>query len=163
MSSQIPNPAMLELLGTRCIASLATQNGDGSIHLTAVWVLFENGAIYIATSSRSRKARNLEARAKATLMVDVRRAGKERGVTVSGTAELIAGEQSQAINRSIYRKYLSADALADPHIVPVFASLDDLTIRLTPTSWTSWDLSEVDAQFFGGRLAANPGFLLPVE
>jgi hypothetical protein len=154
---------MLELLGRRCIASLATENSDGSIHLTAVWILFEDGAIYIATSSHSRKARNLAARPKATVMVDVRRTGNERGVTASGIAELIASPQSQAINRRIHGKYLSTEALADPHVGPVFASLDDSTIRIVPTSWFSWDLSEVDAQFFGETLAANPGYLLPLD
>jgi general stress protein 26 len=163
MPTQTPNPAMLELLGRRCIASLATENADGSIHLTAVWILLEDGAIYAATSSRSRKARNLVARPKASLMVDIRSSGKERGVTVSGTAELLSGPRSQVINQRIYNKYLSAEALADPHIVPVFASLDDATIRIAPISWFSWDLSEVDAQFFEGRLAANPGYLLPLD
>jgi general stress protein 26 len=90
MPTKSPAQAMLALLNLRCIASLATENDDRSIHMTAVWFVFENGAIYIATSSLSRKARNLAARAKATLMVDVRKPGKERGVTVSGTSELVA-------------------------------------------------------------------------
>ena len=163
MTTKTPNPAMLELLGLRCVASLATENEDRSIHLTAVWFVCENGAIYIATSSRSRKARNLVARSKATLMVDIRRPGKEKGVTVSGAPELIMGAQAREINQKIYNKYLSAEALADPHIVPVFASLDDATIRITPNSWFSWDLAEVDTQFFGGQLFGNPGYLLPLD
>jgi len=163
MPTQTPTPAMLEMLRRRSIAALATENTDGSIHLTAVWLLLEDGAVYVATSSRSRKARNVVARAKASLMVDIRKSGNESGVTVSGAAELISGPQSQVINQRIYNKYLSAEALADPHVVPVFASLDDATVRITPTSWFSWDLAEVDAQFFGGRLAANPGYLLPPD
>jgi len=30
--------------------------------------------------------------------------------------------------------------MSDPHIGPVFASFDDVTIRLTPVSWISWDM-----------------------
>jgi hypothetical protein len=29
---------------------------DGTIHLTAIWYLFEEGCLFIATSSKSRKA-----------------------------------------------------------------------------------------------------------
>jgi len=163
MPTQTPTQAMLELLSRRCIASLATENNDGSIHLTAVWILFEDGAIHVATSSRSRKARNLAERRKATVMVDIRKPGKESGVTVSGSTELMVGPQSLAINQRIHNKYLSAAALADPHVVPVFTSFDDATIRITPISWFSWNMAEVDAQFFGGRLAANPGYLLPLD
>ena len=46
----------------RFIASLGTESEDGSTHLTAVWYLFEDGCLYVATSSRSRKARNVLSR-----------------------------------------------------------------------------------------------------
>jgi len=154
---------MLDVMNLRCIASLATENEDLSIHLAAVWFLFEDGAIYIATSSRTRKARNLQARPKATLMVDQRNPGKERGVTVAGTADLISGAQSRALNHKIHGKYLSAEALADPQAGAVFAAIDDVTIRITPVSWISWDMAELDAQVFNGRLAANPGYVLPLD
>ncbi len=73
-----------ELLQGRHIATLATENDDGSIYLTAVWYLFEKDHFYISTFSASRKARNAAARPLASIMVDVRRAGQERGVTASG-------------------------------------------------------------------------------
>ena len=31
--------------------------------------------------------------------------------------------------------------MADPHVGPVFASFDDVTIRLTPVSWIAWDMA----------------------
>jgi nitroimidazol reductase NimA-like FMN-containing flavoprotein (pyridoxamine 5'-phosphate oxidase superfamily) len=145
------------------IATLGTENGDGSIHLTAVWYLFEDGHLYIATSSKSRKARNIHARAKASLMVDVRKPGAERGVNGSGKAELISGEQSKQINLRIHNRYLSAAAIADPQIEPVFASFDDVTIRIAPTSWTVWDMAILDAQAFGGKLGKTPGYLLSLD
>lgn len=135
----------------------------GTIHLTAVWYLFEDGYLFVATSSKSRKARNIAARAKASLMVDVRKPGAERGVNGAGKAEVISGEQSRAINRRIHSRYISAAAMSDPHIEPVFASFDDVTIRITPGSWTAWNLAELDAQAFGGRLGGTPGYLLPLD
>jgi PPOX class probable F420-dependent enzyme len=163
MPTQTLDPALRELLRGRYIATLATENADGTVHLTAVWYLFEDGCLYVATSSKSRKARNIAARPKASLMVDVRKPGTERGVNAAGKAEVISGEQSQAINRRIHSRYMSAAALGDPAVGPVFASFDDVTLRVTPVSWTSWDMAVLDAQAFGGRLGKTPGYLLPLD
>jgi hypothetical protein len=58
---------------------------------------------------------------------------------------------------------MSTEAMSDSHIEPVFASFDDVTLRLTPVSWTSWDMAALDAQAFGGRLGGTPGYLLPLD
>jgi len=157
------DPTNQQLLQGRHIATLGTANEDGSIHLTAVWYLFESGSLFVATSSKSRKARNVTARPKASLMVDVRRPGAERGVAATGKVELISGAQSQEINRRIHSRYMSAQAMSDPLIGPVFASFDDVTIRLTAVSWTTWDMAVLDAQVLGGRLGGTPGYLLPLD
>jgi len=163
MPTQTLDPALPELMRGRYIATLGTENADGTIHLTAVWYLFESGCLYVATSSKSRKARNVAARPKASLMVDVRKPGAERGVTAAGRVELISGEHSQEMNRRIHSRYMSAGAMSDPHIGPVFASFDDVTIRLTPESWITWDMAVLDAQALGGRLGGTPGYLLPLD
>jgi PPOX class probable F420-dependent enzyme len=163
MPTQILDQAFQTLLQGRYIATLGTENADGSIHLTAVWYLLEAGYLFVATSCKSRKARNIAARPKASLMVDARQPGGERGVNAAGRAELISGELSGEINRRIHLRYMSAAAIADPHIGPVFESFDDVTIRLTPVSWTSWDMATLDAQAFGGRLGRTPGYLLPLD
>ncbi len=157
------DPAFQGLLQGRYIATLGTENADGTIHLTAVWYLFEDGSLFIATSSKSRKARNIAARAKASLMIDARRPGTERGVNAAGRAELISGSQSREINRRIHSRYMSAAAISDPHVGPVFESFDDVTIRLAPVSWTAWDMAVLDAQAFGGRLGGTPGYLLALD
>jgi hypothetical protein len=53
--------------------------------------------------------------------------------------------------------------MADPHVEPVFAAFDDITLRLTPASWFSWSMADIDAQAFGGHLGQNPGYLLPPD
>ncbi len=163
MPTQTLDPTLQEFLRGHHIATLGTHNADGSIHLIAVWYLFESGSLFIATSSKSQKARNVAARPKASLMVDARKPGTERGVTAAARAEVISGDQSREINQRIYSRYLSAAAISDSHVGPVFASMDDVTLRLTPVSWISWDLAAVDAQAFGGRLGGTPGYLLPVD
>jgi hypothetical protein len=96
-------------------------------------------------------------------MVDLRKPGAERGVSGAGKAELISGEQSEEINRRIHSRYMSAAAMSDPHVGPVFASFDDVTIRITPSTWTAWDMAMLDTQAFEGRLGGTPGYLLPLD
>jgi PPOX class probable F420-dependent enzyme len=163
MPIQTLDPTLQEILRGRYIATLGTENADGTIHLTAVWYLFEDGYLFVATSSKSRKARNLAARPEASLMVDVRKPAAERGVTAAGRVNLISGDESREINRRIHCRYMSAAAMSDPHIEPVFASFDDVTVRITPVSWTSWDMAMLDAQAFEGRLGGTPGYLLPLD
>jgi PPOX class probable F420-dependent enzyme len=163
MPTQTLDPSFQELIRGRYIATLGTENADGTIHLTAVWYLFESGSLYVATSSRTQKARNVMARPKASLMVDARKPGTERGVTAAGKVEVISGNQSQEINRRIHSRYLSKAAISDPHVGPVFESFDDVSIRLTPTSWITWDMAVLDAQAFGGRLGKTPGYMLPLD
>jgi hypothetical protein len=45
----------------------------------------------------------------------------------------------------------------------VFASFDDVTLRLTPESWITWDMAILDAQALGGKMARNPEYLLPLD
>jgi len=156
------DPLIQEVLNRRTIACLATHNDDGSIHLTSVWFLYENGHIYVGTQSESRKARNLAARPKASLLVDVREPGTERGVMVAGTGALLHGARATEMLARIQRRYLSAAALADPQVRPVFAGLDNVVIELVPGKWTSWDMRVLGQQLFGGRLA-TPGYVLPLE
>lgn len=163
MPTQTLDSSLHQFLQGRHIATLGTENSDGTIHLTAVWYLFESGSLFIATSSKTQKARNVAARPKASLMVDARKPGTERGVTAAAKVEVISGEQSKEINRRIHSRYLSAAAIADPQVGPVFGAFDDVTLKLTPISWFSWDMATLDAQAFGGRLGGTPGYMLPTD
>lgn len=161
--ASVSDPLVQELLNGRYIATLATENADGSIHMVAVWYVFEDGRLYVATAASSRKARNIAARGKASLMIDARDPKASRGVTAMGTAELLAGEDAARWNEKVHRRYLSEAALADGRIGPVFQQWDDVAIRLTPQKYIAWDMREADRQVFGGAFEANPGYLLPAE
>jgi len=154
--------AAQEFLKGRFIASLGTENEDGSIHLTAVWYLFEGNCLYVATSSRSRKARNVLSRPKASLMVDSRKPGSEQGVVALGSAAVLTGDSPREINTRIHRRYMSEVALARPDVGGKMAALDDVTIKLSPANWYAWDMGELDAAVFGGALK-TPGYLLPLD
>ena len=152
-----------QLLESRYIASFATHNPNGSIHIVAVCFWSDGTDIFVATASRSRKARNLQSNPQVSLMVDSRDPAASFGVTVTGSAQVLSGESSSRCNREIHRKYLSEAALADPKVGPVFAGWDDVTVRLVPTSVIVWDMREADQHVFAGSFKNNPTYLLPLE
>ncbi len=86
------------LLESRYIASLATKNPDGSTHMVAVWYWFDGAHIYIATSTRTRKARNLRSTPKISLMIDSRDPAASCGINIVGTAQILTGELSRKWN-----------------------------------------------------------------
>jgi nitroimidazol reductase NimA-like FMN-containing flavoprotein (pyridoxamine 5'-phosphate oxidase superfamily) len=151
-----------EILKGRFIASFGTANEDGSTHLTAVWYLFDGQYFYVATSSRSRKARNAVARRTASLMVDSRKPASERGVVAICAVDVIDGERSKEVNARIHARYMSESALADPRAGGALAARDDITLRLAPRSWYAWDMRVLDEVLFGGAMK-TPGYLLPLD
>ena len=156
------DPLVQEIVQRRAIATLATHNPDGSSHLTSVWFLFENGRFYVGTMHGLRKARNIGANPQASLAIDVRESGAERGVAVTGRASIVTGDRAQELNLRIHSRYLSEAAIADPRVGGVFAKMDDVTIELVPSNWTSWDMRVLGKQAFGDA-AGTPGYFLPVE
>ena len=160
--ASITDALVRELLEGRYIASLATTNPDGSIHVVSVWYHFDGNHINVATSSRSRKARNLQAQPKASIMIDARDPLASRGVNITGSVCILRNEESLSCNLQVHRKYLSAPALADPKVGNLFAAWDDITLQLTPASLASWDMRDVDRQVLGGSFQQNPEYLLPL-
>jgi len=152
-----------QLLNGRYIASLATHQAGGSIHVVAVWYWFDGAHICVATSTRTRKARNIQSNPDISLMIDARDPAASFGVNIAGTASLVTGEASKKLNLDIHRKYLSAGALSDPRVGPVFAAWDDVTIQIVPSSVVIWDMRTADKQVFGGSFSRNPGYLLALE
>ena len=158
-----PDAFARSLLEGRHIASLATQRADGSLHLTAIWYLYQDGLLYFPTSSTSQKARNVAANPHATAMIDTRTPGQEQGVMASGPARIIDGEQGRALVAAAQRRYLTAKALADPVVGPAYATFDDVVIALTPTRWTTWDIGRMNDEQFGGKLGVESGYLYPLD
>ena len=156
--------AMREVLNGRYYATLGSINGDGSIHMTPVWFLFQDDHLYVQSSSTSRKVKNIESRPEVTLMVDVRKLGSEKWVYAAGSARILHGEDARGINANILRRYLTESGLEDPRVGPVLAAGDDVTIAMAPKTWRSWDMKSLDEQFFGGILGQSPDkWFLPLD
>ena len=150
------------LLNGRHIASLATQRQDGSIHLTAIWYLYKGGYLYFPTSSKSQKVRNVAATPMATAMIDTRVPGQEQGVSVSGMAIVLGGEQGRILVAEAQQRYLTKVALDDVNVGKVYTEFDDVVIMLTPVRWTTWDIAKMNAEQFDGKLGVETGYLHPL-
>jgi len=102
-------PAEIEkLLSMRLIANLATIDDDGGLHMVPMWFLRVAGDICIPTSRNTHKHHNLRRRPRASVMIDVSRAGLS-WVLIRGRVELIYGEEALRINRSIHLKYVTSN------------------------------------------------------
>jgi len=151
-----------QLLEGRYIAAFGTHSPDGSIHMVSVWYWFDGRNIYVATSSRSRKARNIQFRPQASIMIDSRDPAASCGVNIAGEAKTLSGALAAEKREQVHRKYLSASALADPAVGPIFSAFDDVVIQITPATVIAWDMRMIDDQFFGGGIGRNPSYLLPL-
>ena len=104
----------------------------------------------------TRKFRNATARPMASIVVDLRTPGIERWVSGSGPVTVLRGDEARAVVASIQERYLTPAALGDPSIGPGFAAGDDVALCIEPAKWRAWAAADVDMQFFGGTLGANP-------
>ena len=148
------------LLEERRIATLTTFDVQGMPHVTAVWFLWQNGALYLTTNDRSGKGRNLSRDPRMALCIECREAGREAGLSASGRAELLTGEKATALAGQINGKYLTPAALNHPVVGAAFSGMSNLVVKLVPERWISWDMAALgDALFPPGSDAS--GFFHP--
>ncbi len=156
-----PPPFALSLLNGRHIATLATYRADSSIHLAAIWFLYQEGLLYFPTNSASQKARNVMRTPTASAMIDTRVPGQEQGVSVSGMATIIDGQRGRELVAQAQRRYLTAKAREESNVGATYATFDDVVIALTPQRWTTWDIAQMNANNFDGLLGVESGYLYP--
>jgi hypothetical protein len=126
-----------DVLGQRLSAALGTLNDDGSIHLTYLLFLYDEGRFLLETASSTRKARNIAARGTASILVHGTAAGgRSLMVEAEGTARLIGLPDAHEVNHRIREKYVLPTDVAD--LDQVWGRFDDVSIELTPDRWRSW-------------------------
>jgi hypothetical protein len=119
------------------------------VYLSAVWFLWHEGAVVIATGGKTRKARNATERSRAAVMIDARASGAPlHGAAAEGAVSIVRGEAAMELNELVWAKYLTPEGLAHPEVGGAIRAHDDTTIRLVPDGWRTWG-TDVD---FGGAL-----------
>jgi nitroimidazol reductase NimA-like FMN-containing flavoprotein (pyridoxamine 5'-phosphate oxidase superfamily) len=148
------------LLSMTLIANLATLDDDGGIHLLPMWFLRVGNDICIPTSRYTHKYRNLRARPRASVMIDVSRAGLNlKGVLIRGQVELVEGEEARRINRLIHLKYVTPEALSDSSVASYFSEGDDVTVKVHMDHLISWNLNDSKA----GKALRVGGWFRPLD
>jgi PPOX class probable F420-dependent enzyme len=128
-----------ELLAARLIGVVATIEPDGSVHAVPMWLAPSDGAILLATGSRSRKVRNLERDPRATLVLHDSRPGADVcGTSMRGRVELVRGESARPLVERVHRRYVSDAGLRLPEVRD-FLSSDDVAVRFIPEAAVTWD------------------------
>ena len=126
-----------DVLAQRRSAALGTFNEDGSVHLAYVIFLYEDGVFLVETASLTRKARNIAARKRASILVDgVAASGRSVMVEAEGTARIRERPEADALNHRIRDKYVVPDAVSA--LDEAWSQFDDVTIELRPARWRSW-------------------------
>ena len=139
-----PTARMRQFLDDHVYLTLATRNPDGSQHVVPVVYLFADGRFHVATSSATRKARNLVADPKVTVTVDDR--SSIEWVSAVGTAEFRTGPESRSLNHRLYRRWMTDEGL--DVVGSVMHEVEDLTIVITPQHWLAWSFeSDVVPEF----------------
>ena len=152
------DPLVQELLGARLVAVLSTFDEAGIIHAVPMWFAFAEHSVLLATGSRSRKARNLERDARATLVVHDSRPGFEVcGVSIAGEVEVISGAAARPLVARVHRRYVDDAAETNERVSP-FLDSDDVALRFQPRSAITWDERESSAS----RALRDAGGALPL-
>jgi Pyridoxamine 5'-phosphate oxidase len=135
-----------ELLDAPLIANLATVNPDGTLHLVAMWFLWDGEAILSPTHARTRKAKNPQRDPRATVMIDDSRGGFDlRGLTLVCQGEIVGAPASLPLNRRIHLKYVTQRGL-ELEAVKRYLATDDVTLRLRPIQVSSWNLRDTEQE-----------------
>jgi PPOX class probable F420-dependent enzyme len=132
-----PGDSVRALLDLRLTATLGTLGDDGSILMTPIWYLYEDGLLYLPTGSGSRKVRNVQARPGVTVLIDQRRPECHRWASATGSAAILGGAEAKTINDRVRARYLTEAGEAT--YGRLIEGFDDVALVVTPTSWRSWN------------------------
>jgi PPOX class probable F420-dependent enzyme len=154
----LADPLVSELIDARLIGVLATFDVAGAIHAIPMWYAPHDGVVLFATSSRSRKVRNLEADPRATLVLHDSRPGYEVcGASIVGTVEVVPPPRAQELIDRVQRRYVAVEAADDPTALS-FLESDDVALRFTPSSAVTWDHRSSE----GSRILRAHGWARPL-
>ncbi|MGC2573261.1 MAG: pyridoxamine 5'-phosphate oxidase family protein, partial [Candidatus Nitrosopolaris sp.] len=125
-----------------------------------MWFLRVAEDICIPTSRNTHKHHNLRRRPRASVMIDVSRAGLNlKGVLIRGRVELMYGEEALRINHSIHLKYVTPEALNDVKVASYLSKGDDVTVKVNMDRIISWNLADSSA----GKALSVGGWFYPLN
>ena len=121
------------------IARLGTMNPDGTIHLAALWFVYQDGDIVLGTQDTTNKVRNIRQNPNVTVLVDVE-GPPLKGVLIYGRAELDY-EDVIAKRIAIFEKYMPSEN-ARGLAATLAESWPPVIIRVKPERVSSYDYAK---------------------
>ncbi len=126
-----------KLLKEQKILHLATIDQDNFPHIVPVWYIYQEGKIYIGTSTRTTKAKNIKKNKRVSFCIDVGiRSPKIRGTMAAGKASLILEKNKVSkIAKKILLRYFKT--LKNKSAKEI---LDDTNciIEIIPNQFSEW-------------------------
>ena len=101
------------LLASAAVATIATINPDGSVHLSSAWVGIEDEVLVFATLPDQRKLRNVRRAPRVAVSIQGERLnewGLREYLVVEGTARVTEGGAAQMLQR-LAHTYLGPDVV----------------------------------------------------
>jgi len=137
------DPLVRHYLDQSMVMRLATISARGNASITPLWFVVEHGRVLASTSAATLAARNAEADARVTVLLDAEKAGhSEIVVRLSGTAEVHHGLPSaQVMARFAAKYYLAPGGLRSeigharqrPLRTRYYAQSDAVLLAIEPT------------------------------
>jgi nitroimidazol reductase NimA-like FMN-containing flavoprotein (pyridoxamine 5'-phosphate oxidase superfamily) len=155
----LADPLVSELVGARLVGVLATFDPARVIHAVPMWYAPHDGTVLFATSSSSRKVRNLARDSRATLLLHDSRPGYEVcGASIVGTIEVVHAPEARELIDLVQGRYVAVEAAVDDPTALSFLQSDDVALRLTPSSAFTWDHRASE----GSRILRAHGWARPL-
>lgn len=103
------DPLVRHYLDQSMVMRLATISARGNASITPLWFVVEDGRLLASTAAATMAARNAEADARVTVLLDAEKAGRsELVLRLSGTAEVHHGLASARVLARFAAKYYLA-------------------------------------------------------
>ncbi|MCU0271015.1 MAG: PPOX class F420-dependent oxidoreductase [Acidimicrobiales bacterium] len=127
---EIPESAR-EVIESGRLAHFVTVNGDGSPHVTIVWVGLDGDEIVIGKLMVDQKVRNIRRDPRVSLSIEAEgdQYGMQHYLVVEGTARIEEGGAPQLLQR-LAERYIGPGVTFPPMPEPP----DGFVIRVTPTT-----------------------------
>ena len=119
-------------------ARLGTMNEDGTIHMTPIYYVYDQGEIIMATQEPSRKIRNIKRNNQVTVLIDVTQP-VYRGAILYGTARLTYDNIIEQ-RIAIFNRTPSKD-IAEAYARKLLDKWNCAIIRVTPERIATFDYS----------------------
>ena len=127
------------LFESTTFARLGTLNDDGTIHITPIFFVYQNGKLLMATQEPSRKVRNIKRNNNVSVLIDTTDV-PFKGALIYGKAELDY-EDVIAKRVAIFKRRLSPEE-GEEYARRLAGRWPCVIIRITPTRIASFDYAK---------------------